>query len=92
MASIRTSVNLDLSSEKSEINLDPSAQTNTIELAEPPQVVQDALKQLKFGGKQSNRSLQLRLDKDQNFQRQLPLKNQILQKLRDGLPPLDVNI
>ena len=92
MASIRTSVNLDLSSEKSGINLDPSAQTNTIELAEPPQVVQDALKQLKFGGKQSNRSLQLRLDKDQNFQRQLPLKNQILQKLRDGLPPLDVNI
>ena len=83
--------NLDLSDEKSDLNIDPTVLTNTAEYAEPPPVVRDALKYLKLGGGRSTRSVQIEgANKNGHVFRELPLKNQILQKLRDGLPQFEV--
>ena len=90
MASFKNEHVIDLSNQESEINVDPTMQTNTIELAEPPQVVKDALRHLKLGVNKSTRSVQIDTGKNVSVFRELPLKNQILQKLRDGLPNFEV--
>lgn len=91
MISFKTEQIADLSNQESEIIVDPTMQTNTIELAEPPPVVKDALRQLKLGGHKTSRSAQIDSGKNTPVFRELPLKNQILQKLRDGLPNFEVD-